>query len=322
MKLFKKKMNVIRFGISGDMNPDTVEGICSSLAENAFVEYKQEEVNEGFTTMEDPYGGDNFTPDNIIQSGKLLCGVFRRDSKSVPSSIVEREFEKKYAGQTLSRTEKKELKKEIKDRLFLSIPYKTVCAPFIYNVEKKEGFIFSVSGAIIDSFEFMFSNVLGADISLKGFGGSYDARFLSWLWWKVDTNHYGLPDSRYCEVNGKIRVSSTDGIKVSAQGAQDEIKLTLNEGCKVVSMEIFLDEFATFCVDAYGGISGLGIRPEDIPSEESPSLFPIYSQVTELYEYMDECKEMFIQQEGEKELAKGMKTWIMPSICTQSLDDI
>lgn len=327
MMLFKKRMSITRFRFveKTDLSEKEVLENLSAYSFDAEAPLIQKEIS-GFTTVSDPYEGRDFIETEVLH-GSYAVAVFRRDSRSVASSAVKREVEKEIA-QFMQKTGAKgisrELKNDIKERvtfdLLTQTPFRTELIPFVLDINSGVGYFFSVGSSAYSSFEDIFSRSMGLSIEIIDFG---EGDFLSWLWWRLETNEMNQPEGAEITAGTKFSIGNNDGKALSGSASDAEMRLAVANGGDIRKMMIQPIGGDEFLVDVYGRLSGVKINKEELPSEESSSLLPLIARIEESFFVVD--KWMAEYRKNPKNISDfyASKTeWALPTICRAAFEDI
>lgn len=327
--MFKTRMNVTRFKCVTDMKITSKE-VLEGLAAFAFDPKNPLSFAEicGFTTVEDPYNGTNFIESEVLH-GSVVSAVFRRDTRRVPSSAVKRELAKrieKYKADTgaefTSRSVKSEWKEDIKHNLLMNTPFKTELIPFFYDTEKGVGYFCNTGSSAYSSFEDAFSRGFGFSIEAEGFDCGLD--FLSWLWWRIETNDLSQPENAEISIGSRFSVSDYNTKALSGSASDAEIRLAIADQCNVTKMRVApIGDTHEMTVSSNGKIFSIYIPKEDLPNKESASILPIVARLDSAYAIFDAWgKEYRDNPKSVENFHKSKKAWARPSVCGAAFDDI
>lgn len=327
--MFKRSMSITRFKCVQEIDL-TQQTVQEGLAEFAFDQNNLLDLQEvtGFTTLEDPYAGDNFIESSLFH-GDYACAVFRRDTRKAPASAIKREVMaevervKAESGKTfVSRDTRKGIKDSVTRRLLSNMPFKTDLIPFIFNAKTGVGYFFSASSSGYSSFEDIFSRAMG--VSIEIFAPDCGRDFLSWLWWRLETNDLNQPEGYELLVGGKFSVGDETGKVLSGCSSSEEIRLAVSKGCEVNRMLVqpVGEEHEVF-VDVNGRLSHVDIPEECLPDEESCSLLPLIARVEHPFKILDVWAEEYRSKPKNVENFHASKaSWARPAICGAVFDDI
>ena len=325
--VFKKKMNVMRFSLVDGKSASKIseKDVLEGLAEKAFDECPGSVKNSGFTTLEEPYTGTNFVESSVFH-GDFMAAVFRRDVFRVPSSLMKREMQKKidaYRKENpfVSRKTRDEFKEQIMASLQSDKFYQTTLTPFIFNRKTGIGYFFNTSEAVFSDFGDDFSRSIGFSIESKDYGVSFG--FLSWMWWRVETNELAQPSGAEVSIGSRFSVGGGNGRSLSGRASESEIRLAVADGCFVKKMDIVPIDGKGMSVSYDGKISGLCFDPEDLPDKESASLLPLISSVEEAFGVLDAwAAEYRSNEENFKAFLESRWEWARPSICGATFEQV
>ena len=323
--MIKKKMNVLRFHCTDEMSftkPDIVDGM-KRYAFNPLEPLSDKEI-VGFTLFEDPYEGIYFTESNLFQDNLLFC-ILRRDTRSISSSAIKREMEKemkKNPEVKLSGKDKGRLKEEITHRLLSWIPFKTELTPFMFDLNSGVGYFCNTGQATYSAFEDIFSRAIGVNVELKGFDCGDD--FLSWVWWRLDTNDMNQPSKEEITTGDLFVVKDLDNRSLSGRSSEEEVRLAVANEYNVTKMSVqIIGEDKEMLVDVNGAISSLKIDQSDIPDKDSCSILPLFDRFRSVYAIFDAWAEEYKHNTTSVEnFYASKKAWARPSICGADFEDI
>lgn len=324
--MFKKKMCVTRFRAIDDFNmsdKDIVENLARFSFNDEDPSFKEA---AGFTSIESPYEGTNFVESEAIQ-GIYVAAVFRRDTRNVSSSAVKREVIKRKEQiiasgdkKTFSKSLLKEIKEDVTIRLLKQTPFKTDLIPFVFNTKTGVGYFFSTSKSSYSSFEDIFTRSMGVSIEVIDFGPE---DFLSWLWWRLETNEMNQPLGAELTTGTKFSVSDGSDKNLSGSASDSEMRLAVSEGCNVKKMTIQPVGDEEFVVDLSGKLSGVYLDKEDMPSKDSPSVIPLAVRFDNVFMVVDKWREEYnSNKKNVEDFHASKKEWAIPSICKAAFDDI
>ena len=327
--MFKKRMNITRFHCVQESNISQ-QDFLDGLAEYVFDANNLLDLKEvvGFTTVEEPYEGTNFV-DSEVFHGNIAVGVFRRDTRNVPGSAIKRELTKKIESRKkelgkkfVSRETRKEFKESITMRLLSSTPFKTELIPFLFDLKTGVGYFCNTGSSAYSSFEDVFSRAMGVSIEIKDFDCGED--FLSWLWWRLETNDLNQPEGAELAAGSRFSVTDGDGKALSGSSSEGEIRLAVSENCNITKMTVLpIGEEKELVVDHNGKVSSLSVDKEDLPDSESNSVIPLFDRFDRVFKIFDTWAEEYRNNPRNVEnFHASKKAWARPSVCGAAFDDV
>ncbi len=163
MGLLSSSTSVVRYMVKGKIEEPVLESIARGLQRHRITEIDNnpQEKTIGWTSFKNPYLTD-FSGSSFSFDPYILFSM-RIDKKSIPSKIIQKQFmaemTRRLASgnrQTLSRHEKK----EIKDKIILTLNMKIPATPNIYDIvwlpEKSRLWFFSTLKSANEELETLF----------------------------------------------------------------------------------------------------------------------------------------------------------------------
>lgn len=249
MKLFRKNMPVIRFKGSPVSFDDFLEGLQDAVFRIPDLSTETEAC--GFASLSAPEDDSPLLKMEACFDGGWYCGVFRANTKTVATAVVNRLAAAEEKSRLLregksflSRVEKRGIKEQVRHDLLSRTEPRVTLIPYFLNLDTGEGYFFSSSNKMYDMFEGSMERVCGATISRGGLSDEDKESledFLTYLWWDTEMNSF-----RTTAVGDRVvktwfgdRVYVSDGENsMSAKGVVEEAKMAISRGSDVVKAEI------------------------------------------------------------------------------------
>lgn len=164
MSLLSSTVSITRYNVNGKFESKIIDTVADGLSRNTIGDIDQQVIDKaaGWTSFERPFQPD-FSGSSFVY-GNYFVFSLRNDKKNIAAKVLKKHYTIEAARRLsqsgrdyLSKTEKRAIKENVRNSLFLKVPATPHIYDVVWNYEEASLWFFTNLKAANEEFETLFS---------------------------------------------------------------------------------------------------------------------------------------------------------------------